>query len=171
MFPHRILIPLDGSDFSRQILSVVRKFLPPSDNLLILLRVADPPEGFVGHPARVAAPDSNVEMYESVQDLTEAMHPIFASQERDSTEAEMRRELQRDVHDLEYLGFSVEVYVRFGHAGEEIVEFVEKHAVDLVAMTTHSRRGINRLIFGSITDYVSKHVSTPLLIIHPDDEG
>jgi nucleotide-binding universal stress UspA family protein len=39
-----------------------------------------------------------------------------------------------------------------------------------VAMCTHSRRGINRLIFGSVTEYVSQHVSVPMLIMHPGNE-
>lgn len=169
MASHRVLTPLDGSDPSRQILKAVRTFLPPAENELILLRVGAPPEGFIGHPGRVVTPDFDTTMYESVQDLKAAKHPIYASQERDSAEAEMRREVQHDVRELEDCGYRVQVYVRFGRAGEEIVDCAENLGVDLVAMSTHSR-GINRLIFGSITEYVAKHVSIPMLIMHPDNE-
>ncbi len=54
-----------------------------------------------------------------------------------------------------------------GNPGEQIVEYVENHDVDMVAMTTHSRGGLNRLIFGSVAEYVSHHVSVPIMMVRP----
>lgn len=65
MTQHRVLIPLDGSDFSRAIFDYVLKFLPASENCLILLRVGDPPEGHVGHPTRLAATETPLSMYDT----------------------------------------------------------------------------------------------------------
>ena len=143
----------------------VMKFLPAQDNALILLRVGDPPEGHVGHPARVAVSESDVEMYESEHDVEEAAHPIYESQERESREAEFRREMQPDLQALEGAGYSVRAYVRFGEPGEEIVDFVEGNGIELVAMTTHWRRGINRLIFGSVAQYVAQRLPIPVLMV------
>ncbi len=39
----KVLIPLDGSDFSLQIMRIVLDFFDPRDISLILLRVAQPP--------------------------------------------------------------------------------------------------------------------------------
>ena len=39
----KVLIPLDGSDFSLQIVRIVLDFFDPHDISLILLRVAQPP--------------------------------------------------------------------------------------------------------------------------------
>jgi len=169
MTPHKVLIPVDGSDFSRQIFGHVMKFLPSQDNALILLRVGDPPEGHIGHPARMAATETNVEMYDTEHDVEEATHPIFESQERESREAEFRREMQPDLHELEAAGYAVRAYVRFGEPGEEIVNFVEGNAVELVAMTTHWRRGINRLIFGSVAQYVAQRLPIPVLMVRATD--
>ena len=169
MTPHKVLIPVDGSDFSRQIFGHVMKFLPSQDNALILLRVGDPPEGHVGHPARMAAAESSVEMFDSEHDIEETAHPIFESQERESSEGEFRREMQPDLQALEAAGYAVRAYVRFGEPGEEIVNFVEANGIELVAMTTHWRRGLNRLIFGSVAQYVAQRLPIPVLMVRATD--
>lgn len=169
MTRHKVLIPVDGSDFSRQIFAHVMKFLPAQDNTLILLRVGDPPAGTVGHPARPAAPDSFVPMYESARDIEESVHPIYESQERESAEAVFMLEMKRDLNALSEAGYMVERAVRFGEPGEAIVDYVLSHQVELVAMTTHWRRGINRLIFGSVAQYVAQRLSIPVLMVRADD--
>ena len=42
MKKHRVLIPLDGSEFSRRIVSHICRLLDPADHTLILLQVAEP---------------------------------------------------------------------------------------------------------------------------------
>jgi nucleotide-binding universal stress UspA family protein len=170
MAPHKVLIPVDGSDFSRQIFAHVITFLPSDDNALILLRVGDPPEGHVGHPARLASAESRVEVYDTAQDVEAAAHPIYASQERDSAEAEFRRELSGDIHALEQAGYAVTSCVRFGDPGEEIVAFVEVNDIELVAMTTHWRRGLNRLIFGSVAQFVAQHRTVPVMMVRAQEQ-
>ncbi len=169
MNQHKVLIPIDGSDFSRQIFAHVLKFLSPQDNALLLLRVGDLPEGHIGYPARVTVPESPVGMYDSASDVAESNHPIYASQERDSAEAEFRRVMQVDLHQLEEAGYSVASFVRFGDPKDEIVAFAETHDIDLVAMTTHWRQGLNRLIFGSVAQHVAQRLSVPLLMVRAED--
>jgi nucleotide-binding universal stress UspA family protein len=169
MLQHRVLIPIDGSAFSRQIFEHVITFLPAAENTLILLRVGDPPEGHVGHPSRLATADAPVSMYETARDVEEARHPIYASQERQSAEAEFHRAMQNDIRRLEDAGYTVTSYVRFGEPGEEIVAFVETNAIELVTMTTHWRRGLNRLIFGSVAQYVAQHLSIPVMIVRAEE--
>lgn len=169
MTRHKVLIPVDGSDFSRQIFAHVLKFLPPSDNTLILLRVGDPPEGQVGHPARLAAPDASVPMYETARDAEEQAHPIYESQARASAEAAIRVEMNADVQTLTAAGYVVESQVRFGEPGEAIVDFALNNQIELVALTTHWRRGINRLIFGSVAQYVAQRLSVPLLMVRAEE--
>lgn len=170
MVLHKVLIPMDGSDFSREILDIVLKFLPPNENSLILLRVGDPPEGHVGHPIRLATAEAPIGMYETARDAEEAYHPIYASQERHSAEAEFQREMQADIRLLEQAGYTVTSHVRFGEPGEEIVSFVETNDVEMVAMTTHWRRGLTRLLFGSVAQYVGRRVTVPVMVLRADDE-
>jgi len=164
---HKVVIPVNGSEFSRQIVDYVSEFLSAQENEIVLLRVGQRQEGFIGRPARLAGPDTDVAMYDTSKDVTEAAHPIFATQVEQSTMAEFRVEMQPVMKALEDKGYQVEFVVRFGNPGEQIVEYIENHDIDMVAMTTHSRSGLNRLIFGSVAEYVSHHVSVPILMVRP----
>lgn len=43
-------------------------------------------------------------------------------------------------------------------------------APDLIAMTTHGRRGIQRMMLGSVTENVLRHATVPMLVCRPDVE-
>jgi nucleotide-binding universal stress UspA family protein len=167
MTKHRVLIPNDGSTFCRQIYPHIEKFLPPEETELILLRVGHHPEGLVGAPPRPAGMDVALTMFDSHQDAELAAHPIFASQEWESAQAEIRRTMLEDAHVLEAAGYEVSVEVRFGDRGEAIVHYIQNNEVDLIAMTTHWRTGLQKLIFGSVAQYVAAHVNVPILMIRP----
>ncbi len=167
---NKVLIPLDGSDFSRQILPHVRNFLDPAENELILLRIGHPPEGLSGVPARPPTAELPLPMYESQRDAQFAQHPIYASQAWESFKATLVDELQADVSQLEDAGYSVSVAIRFGEPAQEIVDFVEAEDIDLVAMTTHGRTGVSRLLFGSVADRVIRSLSVPVMLFRPFKE-
>lgn len=167
MTKQRVLVPNDGSAFCRQIYPHIVKFCEPGDTVLVLLRVGNAPEGHVPMPPRPVSLDVSVSAYESQGEVLQAYHPIFASQERESAEADIRRELIDDVQMLEQLGYEVEVVIRFGDRGEEIVKYSEYENIDLIAMTTHWRRGIQKLIFGSVAQHVASHVNIPILMVRP----
>ena len=62
-------------------------------------------------------------------------------------------------------GLAPEMEVRFGNPGEEILKAAAEHRSDIIAMATHSRRGVARLVFGSVADYVLKESHIPVLLI------
>ena len=167
----KVLIPLDGSDFSRQIFTHVLKFIHPADSDLTLLRVAPPPSGEVPGPMRPASTDDLTPMFESDTDATRAKHPVYASQERDSLVAALQNELQVDMVRLQDAGYSVSIAIHFGHPAEEIIRFVEQENVALVAMTTHGRTGLRRLLFGSVAQEVMQSVKVPVMLLRPTGEA
>lgn len=167
---YKVLIPLDGSDFSRQILPHVCSLLNPSNTELILFHVAAPPEGLVGAPARLASAELPLPMYESKRDAELAKHPIYASQDWESFLATLEKELWDDVQALQDAGYIVSMAVRTGDPAQEIVEFVAEEDVDLVAMTTHGRTGLGRLIFGSVAERVLRQVSIPVMLLRPFEQ-
>ena len=171
MEKRKVLVPVDGSDFCRQIFPVIMKFLDPAANEIIFLRVGSPVEGHVGMPPRPAAIASDVMSYETARDLEFATHPIYASQERDSALATFIGEMQPDVREMEHAGFNVTYDIRFGDRGEEIVEYVNNNPVDLVAMTTHWRTGLNRLLFGNTVQHIVPHINVPLLMLRPESSS
>ena len=50
-----------------------------------------------------------------------------------------------------------------------ILRAARRHRVDLIVMTTHGRGGLNRLIFGSVTEGVLRRTRTPVLVVPPPD--
>ncbi|MBI3942773.1 MAG: universal stress protein [Chloroflexi bacterium] len=167
MAAYKVLLPVDGSDFSRQIFSYVRKFLNPQSSALILLRVAHHPEGIAGEPGRLASSDVAVSTFDSERDVELNIHPIYASQEWDSLEAALIEQLQPDAQSLREIGFEVSIVIRSGDPADAIIEFVKEEDISLVAMTTHGRSGLSRLVFGSVAYKVMHTVSVPVTLLQP----
>jgi nucleotide-binding universal stress UspA family protein len=169
-----VLIPLDGTEFSRQIFPEVVKFIDPDENELVLLRVAHPPKGLTARPTRPTSAEVPVPMYETALDVEMAYHPVYASQEWDSAFTALKDELQADAEQLEAAGFVVHTAVRFGNPAQEIVNYIAEENANLIAMTTHGRSGLSRVISGSVAETVTRHVTVPVLMlrsIEPVTEG
>jgi nucleotide-binding universal stress UspA family protein len=180
MSKHKILIPLDGSEFSQQILAQVRDFFNPADNELILLRVAPEPQGLVAMPPQPVAVHWPIPMYQSHRDAVLAQHPIYACQVWDSHEAMLENGLRADLLYLRQAGYTVSTAIRFGDPVQAILNLIVEEKVDLVAMTSHGRTGLPRLMFGSVAEEVLHQAPVPVLLLHPrafqrnswsDDQG
>lgn len=48
-----------------------------------------------------------------------------------------------------------------------IADYAEKNDVDLIAMSTHGRAGVRRLVLGSVAEAVLRHATVPVLSIPP----
>lgn len=62
-------------------------------------------------------------------------------------------------------GLKAEMEVRFGTPGEEIIKAATEYGTDIIAMATRSRRGLARLVFGSVADIVLRESHVPVLLI------
>jgi len=60
-----------------------------------------------------------------------------------------------------------EAKVVIGNPADEIVAFADEQGVDLVIMSTHGRKGLDRISMGSVADYVMKNASMPVLTVNP----
>ena len=58
-------------------------------------------------------------------------------------------------------------HVLSGYAAEEILAFANEHNVDLIVMGTHGRKGIDRILFGSVAEKVVKSASMPVVTLRP----
>ena len=54
-----------------------------------------------------------------------------------------------------------------GYAAEEIINIAEKEKADMIIMGTHGRKGIDRILFGSVAEKVVMNSSIPVLTIRP----
>ena len=164
----RVLMPIDGSEFSQQILNYVRKSLDPAIHEVILLRVfSEPVHGLVPTPPVAAGSEARTPYYESVRDANLAKHPIYANQIRDNVRAELVHEMQPILHALEAAGYRASVEILFGDPADEILRVSRECQVDMIAMTTHGRTGLARLLFGSVAQRVLAKASVPVLLLRP----
>ena len=93
---HKALIPFDGSDFSRQVLSYVCSLLSPQEFNLTLFRVAPVPQGYPLVPQRPLVLDAW--MLKQAPPVEE--HPIYASQVWESFRSELMDDMADEMEDL-----------------------------------------------------------------------
>ena len=65
-------------------------------------------------------------------------------------------------------GVSVESRVVSGYAAEEIVSVAEEVGADLIVLGTHGRKGIDKILFGSVAEKVIKTAKAPVLSMRPE---
>lgn len=61
----------------------------------------------------------------------------------------------------------VNVSVVPGNPAEQILTYIENNRISIVVMGTHGRRGLDRVIFGSVADRVLKTSPVPVLCVNP----
>ncbi len=59
----------------------------------------------------------------------------------------------------------VQKRVEFGTPDKNIVSLAEAERVDLIIMSSHGRRGLRRMIFGSVTEQVIRNAPCPVIAI------
>ena len=68
-------------------------------------------------------------------------------------------------------GLRVERAVRFGRAAEAIAAFAGRERADLIAMATHGRSGLSRLLLGSVAAGVLRGAPVPVLLFKAGERG
>lgn len=66
-----------------------------------------------------------------------------------------------------FAGVEAKGDVLIGYAGEEIINRAHEENVDIIVMGTHGRKGIDRILFGSVAEKVVKNADMPVLTIRP----
>lgn len=54
-----------------------------------------------------------------------------------------------------------------GDAAEQIIKYIEDQDIDLLIMSTHGRKGLDKVIFGSVAEKLSKTTPVPILLVNP----
>jgi nucleotide-binding universal stress UspA family protein len=137
--------------------------LDPQETELVLLRVdlpvaVSPPLGLAAHKALASSP---YEVYarEMERAYTHASHALAACQRQ------LEEELHHDATRLQQAGYTVSTEILFGDPAQQISEYVRDAKIDLVAMTTHGRTGLERFVLGSVAESVLRQVDVPLLLL------
>jgi nucleotide-binding universal stress UspA family protein len=138
----KVLVPLDGSELSEGVLPVAVGLAGPFDLAVELFRAVEP------IPAYAAA------------ELTAGRSEAILREE----EAGAREYLAKRATRLEARGLRVARSVMPTPAVDGIVRRAREGGAGLIAMTTHGRSGVSRLLFGSVAERVLRAAPVPVLL-------
>ena len=62
-------------------------------------------------------------------------------------------------------GVAIELAMREGPVAEEIIQASEQEHIDVIAMATHGRSGLQRVVYGSVAEQVLRHSAKPVLLV------
>lgn len=138
----RVLVTLDGSALAEAILPFITEIAGPLDMEVVLLRVVQPiPPQIVDGSHQVVLDDVEGRLTEA----GEYLHPLAA--------------------ELRARGVRAHTEVRRGDPVTEITEAARLVGADLIAMTTHGRSGLGRLLFGSVAEAVLRQAEIPVFLM------
>lgn len=143
MFKH-ILVPLDGSNLAQSVLPSAVK-LAELGAKITLLHVIERNAPKEIHGQRHL--NNEDEAYEYLADISSNFFP--------------------DNHEVDFHVHSSEV----SDVAKSIVDHSFELGVDLVAMCTHGQGGLRTLLFGSIAQQIVALGRSPVLLIHPSENG
>jgi nucleotide-binding universal stress UspA family protein len=75
--------------------------------------------------------------------------------------------LERRAERIRASGLGVTVRLECGAVGPRIIQLAHELDADLIAMSTHGRQGLGRLVLGSVTEYVIEHADVPVFTVCP----
>jgi nucleotide-binding universal stress UspA family protein len=138
----RALVPLDGSPLAEAVIPFLMEIASPLGMSIVLIRVREPIPQIVGDGVRHALLDAAVARERDTEDYLASIAATLRAR-----------------------GVVVSYAIRSGRPDEEIVAAAREAGADLIAMSTHGRSGLGRLLFGSVAEQVLRHADVPVLMI------
>jgi nucleotide-binding universal stress UspA family protein len=144
----RIILPLDGSITSEDVLPYVMELAGATGAEIILLSVNSFPDIPSDRPA-------------SAKPSWEEYALILMKEVREQASSY----LERISEEFDQHGIKTQTQVVFGGVAESILKAAEDEKADLIAMGTHARTGFDRWVFGSVAATVSAMTRLPMLLV------
>lgn len=141
MFKH-LLVPLDGSGLAEKALDYAVQMVAPKRRITLVSIIEIPDVANTFHPL-----PANLTMVE--ENIASARAYI----ERIAGELRQQHQLR------------INIEVRVGKPAEVITHLAETEFVDAIVMSTHGRNGIERFIFGSVTQKVLNAMPCPVFVV------
>jgi len=142
----RALITLDGSIAAEAILPAFLRMARPLGMEVVLVRVVVP-------PARQAPSEDTPVAFENTARMLEP--------KKQKADAYLRAVAATPA----LAGLRVLTTVRTGEAPREIIAAARELQVDVIAMSTHGRTGLRRLLFGSVAEAVLRAAHVPVFVL------
>ncbi len=139
-----ILCPVDFSDASRNAVRYAKEFAKNMHASIYLLNIIEP---------RPMAVDISLSYVPVEEELEKAASDDLR---------EILRELASD-------GVKAECGVEIGTPSDVILETIDKLDVNLVIMGSHGKKGLSRLIMGSVAETVVRKANCPVLTVKAEE--
>ena len=144
----KVMVCLDGSDRAGKILPYVEEMAHACKSQLVLLQVIDVAGVDWDAPGHTLAEQREF-IYNKAKDYLD----------------DIRQKLVEN-------GIEVTTEIlKTAPVGASIVKYALDNDIGLIAMATHGRSGIGRMMMGSIAEYVMKESSLPMLLIKVGPPG
>ncbi|HMF49550.1 MAG TPA: universal stress protein [Candidatus Saccharimonadales bacterium] len=141
-----VIVPLDGSELAESVLPTVAELAKTLGLEVALFRAYHIPYNAYAGDEGLYAVDYD-DLIAGVRD-------------------EANEYLEKKVADMKKLGVEkVSGLSKEGFAGDEIIGLGRKTPAGLIAMSSHGRSGVQRLVLGSVTETVVRHTSDPVLVV------
>lgn len=138
----RLLVPLDGSAVAESVLVFVRRLANPGVTTVVVVQAVPlMPVAVVDAPAPA----------------------VLDAEER--TREEARGYVESVAARLGSDGYQTEPHVRDGEPSTVILDLVRELNVELIAMTTHGRTWLRRVVFGSVAERVLRDSPVPVFVV------
>jgi nucleotide-binding universal stress UspA family protein len=145
MYKH-LLVTLDGTARSEAVIPHALSVARSMGAEVTLLRVVD-----------AVAADWSERGAIGKSQAESTIRSLFADQAQSYLER-VATEMGRD-------GVTVHTLVKQGPPAKQIITSAREVEADAIAMATHSRRGLNRLMFGSVAEQVLHETSLPIILV------
>ena len=144
----RVLVPLDGSSVADGVLDHVMSLATPDVTVFVLLTVVVP-------VLPMEYPFTETGVFAG---------PLDDAQQRETA----LTYLERVADELRMAEGLVEVLVvTHANAAQAILDTASQQHADLIALSTHGRGGVSRLMHGSVADKIVRGAAVPVLVYRP----
>ncbi len=160
----KILVALDGSEVSEQVLPYARFFAAGLKAPVVLLRAYAPPDldwSDTVHDEYTFVAPKEVQETEG-----RAKGHIYLDQALEHEGERAQEYLDKVAGDLKRAKVQVTTKVEAVPAADAILKEANKDPLTLIIMGTHGRSGLARMALGSVADKVLHASGSPLLLVH-----
>ncbi len=143
----KILIPTDGSRGVEKAIEYAAALAGKFSSQVHILFVVESSNVLIGY-------DQDMANQSQMQSAVESMYHVG-----EDTVARIANQLEED-------GIKkITTKVRDGHPADVILEYVKEEGIGLIVMGTHGRRGLNRLLLGSVAGEVVHRATVPVMTV------
>jgi nucleotide-binding universal stress UspA family protein len=149
---YKVLIAVDDTKASKAVLSTFYNLVKRPEEVVLL------------HVERLAGRSLMIDMLGDAE-MSTLKESLKETEYKDALDERADRILNYYKNELESDGIvSVTKVMRAGRPAEEILKVAEEEGAELILLGHNGRKGLNRLIAGSVTEDVRKGAKVPVLV-------